>query len=176
MQVAPVKAKCDRWADKVKSYENLFLSPCLILHFASLVQKKISHSTTLTWMSTPGWLSEYVVKVCVCLVGMVVLRLMREVMTPPAVSIPRDSGATSSSSRSCTSSDLSPDKMAACTAGNSEQCSVNKLSKYMYLFASLAHANIEVFSLQRITRNWIKFNVKSCNYNNSFHSSFIHLT
>jgi len=74
------------------------------------------NNTTVTWMSTPGWLSEYVVNVCVCLVGIVVLRLIREVITPPAVSIPRDSGATSSSSRSCTASDLSPCKIAACTA------------------------------------------------------------
>ena len=58
-----------------------------------------------TWMSTPGWLSLYVVNVWVCLVGIVVLRLINAVMTPPAVSIPRDSGVTSSSSRSCTSSD-----------------------------------------------------------------------
>lgn len=51
-------------------------------------------------MRTPGWLSEYVVKVCVCFVGMVVFRLIRDVITPPAVSIPSDSGATSSNSRS----------------------------------------------------------------------------
>jgi hypothetical protein len=47
---------------------------------------------------------------------MVVFLLMREVMTPPAVSIPRDIGVTSSSSRFWTSSDLSPDRMAASTA------------------------------------------------------------
>ena len=64
-------------------------------------------------MRTPGWLSLYVVKVCVCLVGMVVLRLMRLVITPPAVSMPRDSGLTSSSSRSCTASLWSPLRMAA---------------------------------------------------------------
>lgn len=69
-------------------------------------------------MSTPGWLSEYVVKVWVCLVGMVVLRLIRTVITPPAVSIPRDRGVTSRSNKSCTFSDLSPDRMAAWTAGN----------------------------------------------------------
>ncbi|CAH1997102.1 unnamed protein product [Acanthoscelides obtectus] len=47
---------------------------------------------------------------------MVVFLLMRAVMTPPAVSIPNDNGVTSSNSRSCTSSDLSPCRMAACTA------------------------------------------------------------
>ena len=73
-----------------------------------------------TWMKAPSWLCGWVLKVKVCLVGMVVLRLMREVMTPPAVSMPRDSGATSSSSRSWTSSDLSPCRMAACTAGQSK--------------------------------------------------------
>jgi hypothetical protein len=57
-----------------------------------------------------------VVKVWVCLVGMVVLRLMSEVMTPPAVSIPSDRGATSSKRRSLTSSEVSPIRMAAWTA------------------------------------------------------------
>ena len=37
-------------------------------------------------------------------------------MTPPAVSIPRDRGVTSSRSRSWTFSDLSPERMAAWTA------------------------------------------------------------
>ena len=53
------------------------------------------------------------VKVCVCLVGMVVFLLMREVITPPAVSMPRERGATSSSSRSDTASEVSPTRMAA---------------------------------------------------------------
>jgi hypothetical protein len=39
---------------------------------------------------------------------MVVLRLISAVMTPPAVSMPKDKGATSSKSRSWTASDLSP--------------------------------------------------------------------
>ena len=76
----------------------------------------IPRSPSYTWMSTPGWLSEYVVKVWHCLVGMVVLRLMSDVITPPAVSIPKESGATSRRRRSETSSDLSPERMAACTA------------------------------------------------------------
>ena len=50
------------------------------------------------------------------LVGTVVLRLMRAVKTPPAVSIPIDSGATSRRSRSCVFSDVSPVRMAAWTA------------------------------------------------------------
>ena len=51
---------------------------------------------------------------CSFLVGMVVLRGMSVVMTPPAVSMPSDSGATSSSSRSCTFALVSPPRMAAC--------------------------------------------------------------
>ncbi|KYN14123.1 NAD-specific glutamate dehydrogenase [Trachymyrmex cornetzi] len=54
----------------------------------------------------------------VCFVGMVVFLLMRAVMTPPAVSIPRESGVTSSKSKSCTSSDLSPCKIAASSDQN----------------------------------------------------------
>ena len=40
--------------------------------------------------------------------GMVVFLLIKEVMMPPAVSIPRDRGATSRSSRSETASEVSP--------------------------------------------------------------------
>lgn len=47
---------------------------------------------------------------------MVVFRLIRAVITPPAVSIPSESGATSSNNKSCTASDLSPERIAACTA------------------------------------------------------------
>ena len=50
----------------------------------------------------------------VCLVGMVVFLLIREVMTPPAVSIPRERGATSNSKRSETASLVSPVRIAAC--------------------------------------------------------------
>ncbi|RPA84784.1 hypothetical protein BJ508DRAFT_303536 [Ascobolus immersus RN42] len=41
-------------------------------------------------VKTPGWLSEKVENTSDFLVGMVVFLLMRGVMTPPAVSIPRD--------------------------------------------------------------------------------------
>ena len=47
---------------------------------------------------------------------MVVLIPMREAITPPAVSIPRDSGATSSSNKPPTAPPASPVRMAACTA------------------------------------------------------------
>lgn len=46
-------------------------------------------------MRTPGWFSEKVEKTCVFFVGIVVLRGMSTVITPPAVSNPRLSGVTS---------------------------------------------------------------------------------
>ena len=52
------------------------------------------------WMDTVDCWSWYVVNVCDFLVGMTVLRGMSLVMTPPTVSMPIDSGHTSSSSRS----------------------------------------------------------------------------
>mmetsp|Transcript_11052 Transcript_11052/g.47198 ORF Transcript_11052/g.47198 Transcript_11052/m.47198 type:complete len:225 (+) Transcript_11052:547-1221(+) len=73
-------------------------------------------SPSNTWISTPGWLSEYVENTCSFLVGMVVLRGMSTVMTPPTVSRPMDRGDTSSRSRSWTFSLPSPDRIAACTA------------------------------------------------------------
>ena len=72
-----------------------------------------------TWISTLGWLSEAVEKTSARLVGMVVLRSMSRVKTPPSVSIPSDSGVTSSSSRSLTSPDSTPAWMAAPTATTS---------------------------------------------------------
>merc|ERR1719382_2230092 len=73
-------------------------------------------SPSYTWIVTAGWLSLYVVNVWVCFVGMVVFLLIREVITPPAVSIPRERGATSRRRRSETASEVSPVKMAAWTA------------------------------------------------------------
>ena len=70
-------------------------------------------------MSTLGWLSEAVEKICVWLVGMVVLRLIILVATPPRVSIPSDSGVTSSSRTSLTSPPSTPAWMAAPTATTS---------------------------------------------------------
>lgn len=50
------------------------------------------------------------------LVGIVVFLGIKEVITPPAVSIPSDNGVTSKSSKSCTCLLPSPDNMAAYTA------------------------------------------------------------
>ena len=54
-------------------------------------------------MDTEGWLSAAVVKTWLLRVGMVVLRSISLVNTPPMVSMPRESGVTSSSSTSFTS-------------------------------------------------------------------------
>ncbi|PWU84105.1 putative heat-shock protein hsp70 [Trypanosoma cruzi] len=59
----------------------------------------IARSPSKTWMCTPRLLSAYVEKIWLFLVGIVVLRLISDVMTPPAVSMPSVSGVTSSSSR-----------------------------------------------------------------------------
>mmetsp|Transcript_2135 Transcript_2135/g.5969 ORF Transcript_2135/g.5969 Transcript_2135/m.5969 type:complete len:261 (+) Transcript_2135:2-784(+) len=67
-------------------------------------------------MSTPGWLSAYVLKTCVFFAGMVVPRSISLVITPPAVSMPRDRGATSSNNTSLVASPVAPDRMPACTA------------------------------------------------------------
>ena len=62
-----------------------------------------SRSPWRTWISTWVWLSDAVEKICDFDVGMVVLRSMSLVMTPPRVSMPSDSGVTSRSRTSLTS-------------------------------------------------------------------------
>ena len=64
-------------------------------------------------MVTAVWLSSAVEKIWVFLVGMVVLRSISRVKTPPSVSMPSDSGVTSSSSTSLTSPFSTPPWMAA---------------------------------------------------------------
>eukprot|EP00959_Pyramimonas_sp_CCMP1952_P178358 3728319-Pyramimonas_sp.AAC.2 len=59
-------------------------------------------------MPTCVWLSAAVENTWLFLVGMVVLRLMRRVKTPPRVSMPSDSGVTSSSRMSFTSPRSTP--------------------------------------------------------------------
>mmetsp|Transcript_21936 Transcript_21936/g.65781 ORF Transcript_21936/g.65781 Transcript_21936/m.65781 type:complete len:263 (+) Transcript_21936:396-1184(+) len=76
-----------------------------------------ARSPSKTLMSTPGWLSWCVEKTRDCLAGMVVLRSTTRVMTPPAVSMPRDRGATSNKTRPPRSPFSSaPARTAACTA------------------------------------------------------------
>ena len=69
-----------------------------------------------TWIKTPGWLSAYFVNICDFFVGIVVFLGIKTVITPPAVSIPRDSGVTSSRTHELTCYEPSPDKIAAWTA------------------------------------------------------------
>ena len=68
-----------------------------------LLNWDISRSPCSTWISTDGCMSSAVVNTSVRRVGMVVLRSMSLVITPPLVSMPRDSGVTSRSRTSLTS-------------------------------------------------------------------------
>ena len=70
---------------------------------SSWLPAAISRSPWYTWIATDGWLSSAVVKTSLRLVGIVVLRSMSLVMTPPLVSMPRLSGVTSRSRTSLTS-------------------------------------------------------------------------
>src|SRR5487761_2303052 len=79
----------------------------------------ISRSPWRTWTSTLGWLSSAVVKVWLFLVGIVVLRSMILVITPPLVSMPRLRGVTSSRRMSFTSPLRTPAWTAAPTATTS---------------------------------------------------------
>mmetsp|Transcript_14518 Transcript_14518/g.52203 ORF Transcript_14518/g.52203 Transcript_14518/m.52203 type:complete len:225 (-) Transcript_14518:956-1630(-) len=90
--------------------------PCSSNFPRRLLSFVLERSPSNTWMSTPGWLSEYVENTCSFLVGMVVLRGMSTVMTPPTVSRPMDSGETSRRRRSWTFSLPSPLRIAAWTA------------------------------------------------------------
>src|SRR3972149_5098467 len=67
------------------------------------LSRAMGRSPCSTWTSTDSWLSAAVVKVSVFFVGMVVLRSMSLVITAPRVSMPSDSGVTSSSTTSLTS-------------------------------------------------------------------------
>ena len=59
---------------------------------SSLLSAAISRSPWKTRMVTAGWLSSAVEKICDLLVGIVVLRSISLVITPPSVSMPSDSG------------------------------------------------------------------------------------
>ncbi len=72
-----------------------------------------SRSPCSTLISTLGWLSLAVEKIWLFDVGMVVLRSISLVQMPPKVSMPKDSGVTSSSSTSLTSPPRTPAWMAA---------------------------------------------------------------
>mmetsp|Transcript_11627 Transcript_11627/g.29822 ORF Transcript_11627/g.29822 Transcript_11627/m.29822 type:complete len:349 (+) Transcript_11627:402-1448(+) len=76
----------------------------------------MARSPSKTWMETVDCWSWLVVKTCERLVGMVVSRGMSFAITPPTVSMPSVSGATSSKMTPLTSSPPSPDRMPPCTA------------------------------------------------------------
>mmetsp|Transcript_7794 Transcript_7794/g.23863 ORF Transcript_7794/g.23863 Transcript_7794/m.23863 type:complete len:245 (-) Transcript_7794:836-1570(-) len=78
-----------------------------------LLSAAISRSPCSTLMPTCDWLSAAVLKTCDFLVGMVVFRSMRRENTPPRVSMPSESGVTSSSRMSLTSPRSTPPWMAA---------------------------------------------------------------
>ncbi len=68
----------------------------------------MERSPCSTCISTEVWLSAAVEKIWLLEVGIVVLRSISLVMTPPSVSIPSDSGVTSSSTTFFTSPDSTP--------------------------------------------------------------------
>ena len=78
-----------------------------------LLKPAISDSPWSTWISTEGWLSSAVENVSDLRVGMVVFRSISFVITPPLVSIPSESGVTSSRSTSLTSPLSTPPWIAA---------------------------------------------------------------
>ena len=84
-----------------------------------LLSAAISRSPWRTWTSTDGWLSTAVEKTWLPDVGMVVLRSMILVKTPPRVSMPRESGVTSRSRTSLTSPTRTPAWIAAPIATHS---------------------------------------------------------
>jgi hypothetical protein len=80
-----------------------------------LVCARRSRSPCSTCTVTAVWLSSAVENTCVFLVGIVVFFSISLVMTPPSVSMPSDSGVTSSSSTSLTVPPSTPPWIAAPT-------------------------------------------------------------
>ncbi len=72
------------------------------------LSRAIGRSPCSTCTSTLVWLSAAVEKISLLRVGIVVLRWISVVITPPSVSMPSESGVTSSSSRSLTSPASTP--------------------------------------------------------------------
>ena len=86
---------------------------------SSLLSATISRSPWNTRTVTAFWLSSAVEKTLLFLVGMVVLRSISRVNTPPRVSMPSERGVTSSRSTSLTSPFRTPAWIAAPTATTS---------------------------------------------------------
>ena len=105
-----------------------------------LLSEAISRSPCKTWISTCGWLSAAVEKVSDFEVGIVVLRSISLVETPPIVSIPRESGVTSSKRTSFTSPWSTPPWIAAPTATTSSGLTpcIGSLPKSSLTFSTTA--------------------------------------
>ncbi len=73
-----------------------------------LLSAAIKRSPWRTWISTAGWLSAAVEKTCDLEVGIVVLRSMSFVNTPPIVWYSSDNGVTSRRTTSLTSLVMTP--------------------------------------------------------------------
>ena len=97
-----------------------------------LLSRLNSRSPCKTFMVTALWLSSAVEKVCSFLVGIVVPFSMIFVITPPKVSMPSESGVTSSKSTSLTSPRITAPCIAAPMATTS--------SGFTLLFSSLLNA------------------------------------
>ena len=80
---------------------------------SDLFSRATSRSPWRTWISTTDWLSATVVKTFVFFVGIVELRSISFSKTPPCVSMPRESGVTSSSTTSLISPLSTPPWIAA---------------------------------------------------------------
>jgi len=106
--ISKVTSTCGmpRGAGGMPSNRNL---PRVMLSFA------IARSPCRTWMSTAVWLSSAVENTSVFFTGMVVLRSINLVITPPRVSTPNESGVTSSNNTSLTSPAKTPPWIAAPT-------------------------------------------------------------
>ena len=116
-----------------------------------LLNCDISRSPCRTWMSTDGWLSSAVVNTSVRWMGMVVLRSMSRVITPPLVSMPSDRGVTSRSSTSFTSPTRTPAWTAAPMATTSSGLTFLEGSRPAISLASSTTAGIRVEPPTRIT-------------------------
>ncbi len=86
---------------------------------SALFSSESSRSPWSTLISTECWLSVTVVKICDLRVGIVELRSISLVNSPPRVSMPSESGVTSSSTRSLISPSTIPPWIAAPTATTS---------------------------------------------------------
>jgi hypothetical protein len=116
-----------------------------------LVVRARSRSPCSTWIVTAVWLSSAVENTCVALVGMVVFFSISLVITPPSVSMPSDSGVTSSSSTSLTSPASTPPWIAAPTATASSGLTSLRGSLPKKSFTYFCTSGMRVWPPTRIT-------------------------